>query len=169
MISNTASPEGYSPSGRTIVSAMHGLSNGNPAVMYQQGEHNTCLFDAASSVFAYFGDMSAANKIACLKDQKLSANKTCITVINETLIKGKDGYSIIKLDCDWSMDNVTFTPSKWYMTSNEKCLQSSFAFARKYADLIPKVGIIKSSDGCVGHAIGIFLNYIFDSNLSHAL
>ena len=35
--------------------------------------------------------------------------------------------------------------------------------------LLPKVGVLESSDGGINHAVGICKNWIFDPNLTHAM
>eukprot|EP00957_Ditylum_brightwellii_P173510 13210380-Ditylum_brightwellii.AAC.1 len=61
------------------------LCNGNPTVVYRQGNQKTCLFCATSSVLAYYRDHQGAKVIDEKKNLKLPVDETNFQVINQTL------------------------------------------------------------------------------------
>eukprot|EP00957_Ditylum_brightwellii_P165632 12608788-Ditylum_brightwellii.AAC.1 len=78
------------------------------------------------------------------------------------------GYDIFAVKETMDGDKFVFSLPPYKGKPNKPSSQT-FNYAQQCMHLLPKVGIIESSDGGINHAIGICQNWIFDSNLPHAM
>lgn len=125
-------------------------------------------FDSLASVMAYYGDKTAAHAVHAASQQRYPVGKSKLQVVNDVLVKHPHVYRIYRMQVDLSGDSIQFYLTKPNRKVNEFVLGEQH-YIKMHIDLQPKSGVIESSDGGVGHAIGMCNGWIFDSNLSHAL
>ena len=126
------------------------LMPGNPVVMYQQGCADTCVvLCSAASAFAYFGENQLARILYDLSQTQHKGQKNSYQILLQAVAKSPFEYIPIRR---LSENGVT------YQSENAEMVFS-----------IPRVATLRSADGGIGHAVAFCQNWIFDSNLDHAL
>jgi hypothetical protein len=116
--------------------------------------------------------MCAAASIHALSTKKHTTNVSNIAIINSTLTAYPHKYNVFKGTLHFSHNSLKFDikqKNKYKAESVRTFFNTSSPFHNMNIEKHPKVGIIESSNGCISHAVGICNNWIFDTNLQHAL
>ena len=145
------------------------MKRGNPPVLFQQIFEATCLFDATSSVLVYCGDHTAAKYINSKRYDVIPFNTNKKQYIHQFLKQSSKTmacYDIFKVKVTMDGNTFVFSLPPYKQKPNRQMRQIMY-YTQQCMHLLPKVGVIESSDGSINHAIGSCQNWIFDSNLPH--
>ena len=118
------------------------------AVKYQQGTASTGVFSSAASAIYAFGDERAAESVAARAKESIKRSVNRIDFLQQTVsgeVKGWQTEKLIRGDAAAAFD----------------CLATRSPY--------PTCILMHGSDGSTDHCIATMGNWIFDSNMSHAL
>ena len=139
------------PVGTAKTSMLHKFPNLQlkeaPAMKYQQGQKETCLYSSFASVLYYIG-------------YKVSAN-----LIQQTGVGAREGCGVNSLKTLSKL--VRHTLDIKFM--NTRKTKPQFNWEIDLGKEMILVAVLQSEDGGVNHGVTIFGGYIFDSNEEQAL
>jgi len=118
-----------------------------PVVQYQQGNASTCVFSSAASAICAFGDERAATNLGAFTNESLK-HPNRMDYLNRIVREELTGWRVTRAltgDAAAAFD----------------CLEDRPPF--------PTCIQIHGSDGCTTHCISTLGDWIFDSNMTHAL
>ena len=118
-----------------------------PAMRYQQGQRETCLYSSFASVLYYIG------------------YKVCANMIQQKAVGAREGGGVNSLK---TLSNLVRHMAEIQFMNTRKT-KPQFNWEIDLGTEMILVAVLQSEDGGVNHGVTIFGGYIFDSNEEQAL
>ena len=124
------------------------LRTGPPVIKHQQGNNPTCVFSSAASAIHAFGDELAAESLASQAKESIKQSVNRVHFLQQTVLKELKGWDVPKV-------------LKGDAAAAFDCLATRSPY--------PTCILIHGTDGSTDHCITTLGDWIFDSNMPHAL